>query len=258
MTNASDTHCVVYSFSRLVFTSIILSLTACATPAPTFIELKPEIANKIHSAKVYSVLRQDTVYARAEPVPYTPHTGGKKAGMYFGAIGVILGATGDAIGDMFTSGNQVRPDETQIAPLRVALSGYDLREEFWSQLRLELKNQTRLKIEDIVTRTQPLSNKERTKIIQEMSEDALLIIDTSYYMSPGFDVLNMDSAVSLWLKGKEELVYLQTLYYYSKPLPENGDEAVKKWAENNGERFRNAVQEGTQETFKMLNSKLLN
>jgi hypothetical protein len=235
----------------LFFPSLTLVLPACTAPAVTFIPLNRENVDKIHSLKIYCVLRQEKVTAR---VDLEPETGGKSAGMYFGAVGVAIGGAIDAV----TTSHRTNIMETRIAPLRAAVSDYNLKEEFWSQLRLELKNSTRFNIQDIVTTTQPLSQKNRTSLIHDMNEDALLIIDTSYSLSPGFDILSMDSIISLWLKGEKDQIYLETINYNSRPLPENGDAAIAKWAENNGARFRDAVHEGTQETLKMLRSKLLN
>jgi hypothetical protein len=228
-----------FSF-KCIITFLLALIYGCA-PAK-YIQLSSENANKIHSSKAYSVITQEEII---------PQIGQSKVAMAMG------GGALAALIDVAVDSHRSKKAEQEIAPLRQVISDYDFRKEFWSQLQVELKSSKKFNISELVTSTKPLSDDEQTLLAKNINEDALFTIITDYSLSADYRSLNINSSVSLWLKGTKEKIYLEKLVYNSPDIDSDpGEPAITKWKANNGELYRTTLHQGIEEIIKMLHGKL--
>ena len=179
---------MLFSTLRLAFVTLALLVTGCAgTYKP---EISEELRDSVSTAEVVSFIPQEEI-----DLQFNPSTAGSAAGAGFGAIGGMLGAIADAAANQ----SLAKKAEQRVQPFRDKLVEYDFKSVHIEQLKNYLNE-----VEWVtVSKLESELNREDFKLrdyLPEIDQDALLIIATSYSLSPDFDVLNINSSYSLYIK----------------------------------------------------------
>lgn len=229
---------------RVVVTAFgVLALLGCATSTP--INLKSEALTRIQSTRAHIAIPQEEI--NVEVVRST--SGAAAGGAGFGVLGAVVGATIDAS----VEANRANKANLVIEPVRKPLADFDFRTEFDKKFHAALADFPALKINQVEVTGQPYSDETHSRLRSTMSQDSLLVMSVDYKLSSDYRILVVSGLVTLWQRGQEEAQYLGTYRYFSAPISsKSGATAAQAWASNNAEPIRAALQEGINETIRML------
>jgi hypothetical protein len=175
-----------------------------------------------------------------------------------GLIGAIIGA---AIADAIIN-NQVqqRLERATLAMpvIMDAVKDFDFREEFWQRLGARLESETRFMIADDEYLKAERGHIEVPEQVGRVPVDAVLDLDTSYYLSSDLRVLVMRTSVLLQSRDLSTTYHRAVYAYDTPPVATEGYEvAARAWAANDGAAFRAALIEGAEQTLDMLYGDML-
>ena len=233
----------------LIGSLIVSFFSGCATA----IRVPLSGAEKqVTSSQVVVGLRSQEIATDIHPSNVSAVTGG-------GLIGAIV--------DTSIDHSRAKDAEKAVIPLRNALVGYDLGQDFSDALRAELAKIDWLKNVSVDTRHLP-NNKALTAWVKDANTDVVLVADTDYRLTPDFDAITLRVVVSLHAhapalaKNAIEKDYLPPVLYFNVfattiPLPvaiAKGklDECATFWAADGGKLAREALGQAIPELAKML------
>jgi hypothetical protein len=146
-----------------------------------------------------------------------------------------------------------------IAPLREIVKDIDFLAAMQAALLPMLKELSFPRVIDLKTRDgAPLSRKK--DILMKVGEGSFLDISFFYQFSPNAEALRMSTGFTLYLKGSAKGVVKGGCIYSSERIGkyEENDEAIALWAGNGGAAYRQVLNQGIEETVKLLNLGLIN
>jgi len=234
---------VTRTFGIFALAAVCL-LAGCA---PKHVALNEEAIKRIKTVKVVSVIPQHEV------VPTVPPSTGEVAAV---STAVMFGAIGGAIGGGIAASiaaSHYHAAEAKLQPLTIQTKEIDVRKDFADGLRRAADGSDRLIVQEEVTVNHPFGNSDRKQMLNEMTEDALLIVTTDYYFSPDFRVLNVRNRAELWPKDGGDILYRGEWYVHSVPHgPQEGDNGAEQdiaaWAENQAAAYRTTEHEAVEES----------
>jgi hypothetical protein len=99
-----------------------------------------------------------------------------------------------------------------------------------------------------------LTADERKQLFEINAENAILQIQTVYWLTMDYKRLMVGTTAYLWVRGNDTPVFYNNYAYYTPPVSDSSDtaEIVKKWSENKGEKLRLKLIEGISETIKII------
>jgi hypothetical protein len=224
-------------FGVIVFIAVFFA-AGCAPPI--HVPFKPEHASRNLDARVYVSIAQDEINAFVEPSNLSVGAGG----------GLLVGLIDAGINSYRTSrANRL------IEPVRKELGDIDFRGVFLASLEKTLRALPTIQMTNIDSTAKVVSDKDRDRLRNELSETGLLSISTTYELGADFRSFYIATTVSLWLRDAKEATYLASYRYYTPPIVPSDDDreaAAKAWAIDHGAPVRSALQEGIAETMKMM------
>ena len=146
----------------------------------------------------------------------------------------------------------------RLSSLRKASSDLDFRAVYSSQLKTAFEK--RDWPDDMVfeTRESEIPKREFRAMIDKLKEDAALVFDIQYFLSPGALVLVVKTRARLYRTSGAKQVYATNFTYYSQPMGSRKDAAaIALWSENDAKRYRAGVDEGIEESMKMIRRYIL-
>ncbi len=218
----------------------ILILESCAIPIHQ--SLRPELTHQIHSIKVVSIIPNEEINIQFDEKHYLSIG---KGGLFWAFIDE-------------NKLNQMRRQAvlTQITPLLKTNTHFDFREHYWEALETTLAQSPWLKI--LHLDKSPVDYN-RTKIAQLRLP--LLLLKTSYALSPNCQVLIVQTKAQLYLTDLNKPDYLGINTYYSTPLVNEKSKtieiAIKQWAANQASHYRSTLTEAIEQNMRMLQIDLL-
>ena len=215
---------------------LILLLTGCQT-IPSHVPLTSKNAATIKLVHVISMVSQDEIIARSKPSYVSVAVGG--------------GLLGAAIDSSITE-SRMREIYAVLEPAYESFDDVDLRSIFWPKLREFLNQRARLHVSKIVTTPRLVTITERNDYMPTMKEDAYLEMYTSYFFDPDLRTFNIITGTHMLAKNQELPSYKNTISYQSPIVGTGMQNSMDLWTENNGERFRQAMEEGISEIIRQL------
>ena len=260
--------------SSLLVIAFLFLTTGCATTARK--SILPEQRAQIGSTKLILEIPQEEVF-----VTFNANSSASMTGAIVGGpIGALIGGVIDASIIAERQKNMI----AQIQPLRTALKYYNFSDEYGSSLEKAIKPIEWIKSESY--QVQNLKKSQLNKLIINMEENSLFDINTKYYLSDDYKKMIIEATAGMYKKdiaieeskkpvrdqetpgqisstSKRDaslgMIFWTTLAYQSSEIEAvDNNDAVKKWAANNGEKFKKAVMEGAEEIAKLLAYDLLN
>jgi hypothetical protein len=249
-------------YRALVASILALALIGCVTPL--HIPVSQETIQSVKATRAVVLLNQEEIVADFEPA-----RGGAAAGVAgVPGIGLFIAlavaAAESAVVSSVNAG-RAKEAETQAAPVRDALLDYNFRASFEKSVTRELSNVGWVKLTG-VKHDSPKT--ELAQIKTGLDENAVLLLNTRYSLSPGLKDLRIWCAAALVpndpqlnaIAAKErpgdEVVRLyRNEFIYTQPLPvayESPEQAARAWSDGNGRLIRTALEQGTDEITKML------
>jgi len=229
------------SFRMIAAGAIALLLTACSS-APTRIAFEPGTRQALTEVKVLSILSQDEIVVRADPVGVAPALGG-------GLIGAIIDSK---IGEI----RQNTLQET-LAPFYAAIDDYDFRTHFERTLESTLAGNPLVKFSPLERRTLPLLLKDSTaRIATLQAKSGQMLVHTIYAFTVDFTRLNVITYAEIKVPGSEAPVFMNTYFYQSRPIGAGGSDSIKHWSNSKGKEYRTTLDEAAQEMSRMLQADL--
>jgi hypothetical protein len=226
-------------------------------PKKPWIKLKEADAEQIRGIYLVSAIGQDDVRKQTERYIRT-QVNYVRAPSGGGIIGAIIGA---AIADAIINNQiQSRIERSTLAlPIILdQLKDFDFREEFWNRLAARLESESRFMIADDTYLKTERTHLDVPEQVGRVPVDAVLDLDTVYYLSADLRVLVMRLSVLLQSRDLSK-VYHRAIYAYdTPPVSQEGFEAAARaWGANEGAAFRAALIEGTEQMLHMLYGDML-
>jgi hypothetical protein len=222
-----------------------------------WIRLAAQDAEKIRGIYLVSAIPQDDVTKRTERYIRTQvnyvraPTGG-------GLIGALIGA---AIADAIINNQiQSRIERATLAMpvIMDQLKEFDFREEFWQRLGARLENETRFEVADEQYLSAERGHLDVPEQVGRIPVDAVLDLETSYYLSADLRVLVVRLSAALQSRDLSRTYHRAIYAYDTPPVSQEGYEtAARAWAANEGAAFRAALLEGADYVLHMLYGDLL-
>jgi hypothetical protein len=225
---------------RVVFYGLFLLLASLAVGCvPVHIPLTAEHAAMVGPTRVHASIPQEEVTAVVEK---------SYVGMVAGG-GMLL-----ALVDAAVESNRASAANKLIEPIRRDVSDFDFRAQFYAALEKTLRGIATIKLAKFEPAVKPLSDKDRDALRKQIPEQAFLSVATRYELTSDFQALWVITEASLWLRDKEDAVYLAKYHYYTPPIApaKDSEAAAAAWAANRGAALRAALTEGIAETMKMF------
>jgi hypothetical protein len=149
--------------------------------------------------------------------------------------------------------------EETIVPLREMIKDIDFRAVLQAALLPMVKELSWPRIIDLQARDGAALSKKKD-ILLKVNEGSFLDIYSSFQLSPNAEVLRILTGFTLYLKGSAKAAVAGRVYFSSARIGkfEVDDDAIALWAGDNGAAFRQALNQGIEDTVKMLNCILLN
>lgn len=218
----------------------LLSWLTVAGCSPKLGVLDSDLAHTLETVRIISIIPQEQVGIRA-----------RESG-----AGAMFGIAGD-FADVAVGIANANAKES-LSSLREAASDLDFRAVYSS--RLETGFEERDWPDDLVfeTRESRIPKREFRATIEELKEDAALVLDIQYFLSPSALVLVVQTRARLYRARGAKKVYTNNFTYYSQPVGsrKNGA-AIARWSENGAKRYRACVDEGIEESMKMVRRYIL-
>ena len=221
--------------------TIALLLTACTT-APTRIAFEPGMRQTLTEVKVLSILPQDEIVVRADPVGVAPAMGG-------GLIGAMI--------DSKVGESRQNTLQETLAPFYAAIDDYDFRTHFEHTLGSTLAANPLVKFSPLERSTLPMLPKDATaRIAKLQAKSGQMMVNTTYTFTTDFTRLNVTSYVEIKVPGTEAPVFMNTYFYQSRPIGTGGPDSIKHWSNTKGTVYRTTLDEAAQEMSRMLQADL--
>jgi len=215
---------------------LILFLTGCQT-IPDHVPLTGKNAAAIKLVHVISMIPQDEIIARSKPSYVSVAVGG-------GLIGAAI--------DSSITESRMRELYAVLEPAYESFDDVDLRSIFWPKLREFMNQRARLHASKIITTPRLVTVTERNDYMTTMKEDAYLELYTSYFFDPDLRTFNIITGTHMLAKNKDFPSYKNTISYQSPIVGTGMQNSMDLWTANNGERFRQAIEEGISETIRQI------
>lgn len=216
--------------------ALALGLGACASPPRVPFDAADR--QKLVEVRVLDVVPQDEIIVRAAPVGASAALGG-------GLLGAII--------DSKVGESRQNDLQATLAPFYSSVDDFNLRAQFQRSLSTTLTQEKSVRFGEIQHAAQPILNADLQQRRKALGDDrGLMLSATSYTFSPDFTRLSMTTQVDLSQPGKDKPVFLNTYTYQSAQTGNGGAASLQAWAANNGERYRNAANEGIAQIMKML------
>lgn len=169
----------------------------------------------------------------------------------YGSGGGLIGAVIDAS----VTANRLKDAKNQVQPLLKEINDLDVRAKFWEKLTPAIKSPDWPRIVEVKTTSTPTVVTDA-----DVKDSALIVLDTSYVLSPNAAVLEMHTFYRLYVQGSTSVAAVGQVSFWSKQIGKSvdgkewkeGQEAVALWAADGGTAFRATIDEGIAETVRML------
>lgn len=140
--------------------------------------------------------------------------------------------------------------KTRIAPLIKANAHINFPNQYWNELEKTLANSAWLKVKHLDKSTVEYTAAEIAKVSLP-----LLVLKTSYELSPNCQIFAMQTKARLYLNDIKKPDYFSLNTYYSDQVGtdnETGEAAIELWAANHALIYRNTLAEGIEQNLRML------
>jgi hypothetical protein len=221
------------------------------------VSLSAADADTIHGVYLVSTIPQDDIRKQTErfirtTVNFVRAPGGA------GIIGAIIGA---AIADAIIN-NQVKTRlERSALALPIILDqvkDLDFREEFWRRLGARLGGETRFDIAEEVYLKEERGHLDIPAQVRGVPVDAVLDLETTYYLSADLRVLVVRLSVLLQSRDQSKVFHRAIYAYDTPPVSDEGYEAAARaWAADEGAAFRSALVGGAEQVLQLLYGDML-
>ncbi len=232
---------------RVLTGLLFCTLTACATE-PAHISLKPELSQRINSSNGVILAVQKEIVADIDKSQVAMATGG-------GLLPELY--------DMAVDRSRANAADTAVRPIRDALVDYDVGTELCNALGARLKTIPWLHVKkvDVAHDSKP---KPIPALLAAGSEDALLLVISSYRLSSNFSVLKFETEVRVVPRAahlvppdagddaeKRMAPLYKTTTSYRTSLTIESDSVVNAgltWANDGGKQIKEALQQSIHRT----------
>lgn len=220
-----------------IFFIFSLLISGCATTAHR--ALKPELANQTYQIKVQSIIRNEEITIQFDEKQYTSTGYG---GLFWAFVD-----------DKKLNQMRSKAIKSLIAPLLKAKTKINFRTQYWKQLEKTLAKSPWLKIQHLEKSTVEYTPAEMAKV-----KPPLLILNTSYELTPNCQILAVQTKAQLYLNDLSNPDYFGYHYYYSDKIGSvaENEKAIKLWTANNALIYRKALAEGIEQNMRMLQLEL--
>jgi len=211
-------------------------LGGCATtksPVP----FSAEAAKQVKTLDLCIGLTQQEIYAEIQKSHVAMYTGG-------GLIPALI--------DVAVDNHRTKKAESLILPVRQGLAGYDFSKKFETALCERLRSASRPELNK-VTITNVVSEEHFQQILSASGAQSVLFVTCRYSFDPDFTSVNLFAATEVLPTSKlspskdssDKALYRSTVTYRkSAEAGLSKEEAVKYWAQDNGARTREALDNG--------------
>jgi hypothetical protein len=211
-------------------------LSGCATTKGP-VTFSAEAAKQIKTVDLCIGLTQQEIYAEIEKSMVSMYTGG-------GLIPALI--------DVAVDNHRTKKAESSILPLRDGLAGYDFPKTFETAMCQRLETAGWMEL-DKVTVTNVVSKESFEQKLSGSGAQSVLFVTCRYFLDPDLNTVNISADTELLPTPKlgapkdssDKALYRSTVAYKkSTDAKMSGEDAVKYWANNNGTRIREALDEG--------------
>ncbi len=234
---------------------LIIALTvlcqACVV-GPQYTPLTQETKASVKQVELYNLVLQDEVKPAVRLSNVTGALGG-------GLIGVVIDS----------NVNKGRSNTAQdiIKPLYDITEDYDYRKVIAETYNRSVANELPIKSNKEIAETILFTNKELLKKIKSLKDgEALLYLSSFYLFLNESKLLTTETLAFLYTNnsnGKKpsskaipKPIFFNNFTYESKPTGNGNEDSIALWSKNNGELFRETLQEGLDFISKKLNYEL--
>lgn len=166
---------------------LVFCLAACTNFSPSFTQ---EIKSEINTLRVVSFVPQKEIHVQI-------HMSSASGGMS-GAIGLAGALVGSVVDDHIESG-RAKKAEARIMPYRAVLNGHDARKKLQANLEKATRNLTWTEVTEFVTDI-PEEEFEVNEYLENIEEDALLVLKSQYSLTPELESLEVFTRVEIYSK----------------------------------------------------------
>lgn len=178
------------SFSKLSVLAVVIATSACTTFQP---KLTDELKDDIASVRVISVIHQEELNVQMN----ASNSGAVAAGAGFGAIGGLIGA----IADVSINSARSKAAEKKAEQFRAALSGINTTSAINNTLRESVESIDWAEANFVTYQdSEEFKNSHIRGEMDKLQEDALIVLYSSYSLTPELESLEITTRLALYEK----------------------------------------------------------